>query len=238
MDKDIFGLSIYKYWKGSRRLAIKFIRDDGKEFTLSPKFFFTEYKGFSDSEKKLLKHVKGRVLDVGCGAGRHLLYLQKKGYDAVGIDSSKYLVRICKRRGGAKCFQADIYAYRPGMKFDTILLFGNNLGIAKSIKNSHKLFKILRGLLTKNGRLLLTSIDYEKTPDNDFRKYVEWNRKKGKDPGQLITKNVLGKQATGWVKWLYLTPEELRKICSSEGLVIEKIYRERNGSYGAIVGHA
>jgi 2-polyprenyl-3-methyl-5-hydroxy-6-metoxy-1,4-benzoquinol methylase len=35
-----------------------------------------------------MQFVKGRVLDVGCGAGRHSLYLQEKGFDVLGTDIS------------------------------------------------------------------------------------------------------------------------------------------------------
>jgi cyclopropane fatty-acyl-phospholipid synthase-like methyltransferase len=40
-------------------------------------------------EKKSMGYVKGRtVLDIGCGPGRHALYLQnERGFDVLGIDT-------------------------------------------------------------------------------------------------------------------------------------------------------
>ena len=43
------------------------------------------------------KHAK-RVLDLGCGAGRHLVYLTKQGYETHGIDISKTGVKQAKNR--------------------------------------------------------------------------------------------------------------------------------------------
>jgi 2-polyprenyl-3-methyl-5-hydroxy-6-metoxy-1,4-benzoquinol methylase len=53
-------------------------------------------------EKKAIDYAKGRVLDVGCGAGRHILYLQKKGLKVLGIDQSPLAVNMCKLRGAKK----------------------------------------------------------------------------------------------------------------------------------------
>lgn len=39
----------------------------------------------------------GEALDIGCGAGRHLLLLQEMGWEAVGVDASKEAVRRCER---------------------------------------------------------------------------------------------------------------------------------------------
>ena len=49
--------------------------------------------------KELLSHVKSLVLDAGCGAGRHLLHLQKSGIRIVGVDKSTNAIKICKEKG-------------------------------------------------------------------------------------------------------------------------------------------
>ena len=49
--------------------------------------------------QKAMKYVRGRTLDIGCGAGRVTLPLQQRGVDVVGIDNSPLAVRICRERG-------------------------------------------------------------------------------------------------------------------------------------------
>jgi 2-polyprenyl-3-methyl-5-hydroxy-6-metoxy-1,4-benzoquinol methylase len=45
--------------------------------------------------EEAMQFVKGRVLDVGCGEGRHSLYLQEKWFDVLGIDISPLAIKVC-----------------------------------------------------------------------------------------------------------------------------------------------
>lgn len=44
-----------------------------------------------------------RVIDIGCGAGNHLLYANKLGLNITGIDPSPYILDIARKRVGARC---------------------------------------------------------------------------------------------------------------------------------------
>ena len=85
----------------SKQMTVEIIeRDDNYIDTGSdPGLYFSEYRQWSPLEKRAIKLAKGRVLDVGCGAGRHALYLQAKNFDVVGIDNSPGAIRVCKLRG-------------------------------------------------------------------------------------------------------------------------------------------
>jgi 2-polyprenyl-3-methyl-5-hydroxy-6-metoxy-1,4-benzoquinol methylase len=113
-------------------------RDDGY-FGVSSgaKLYFSEYKDWPPREKEAMKHVKGRVLDIGCGAGRHALYLQKKGFNVLGIDNSPLAIKVCKLRGLRKTKVMSIAQvnFRPG-SFDTVLMFGSNFGLFGSFKGA------------------------------------------------------------------------------------------------------
>ena len=65
--------------------------DTGSEAGL----YFRDYKEWSPLERRVIRLVKGRILDIGCGAGRHCLYLQQKGFDVTGIDNSPGAVKVC-----------------------------------------------------------------------------------------------------------------------------------------------
>ena len=89
--QDAFGHEIHDHFKGKGGYEI-IERDDGFFSTSTgPRLYFLEYEEWPASEQEAMKYVRGKVLDVGCGAGRHSLYLQGQGFDVVGIDNlSKY----------------------------------------------------------------------------------------------------------------------------------------------------
>ncbi len=41
---------------------------------------------------------QGLILDLACGTGRHMIPLSKEGYDVVGLDISRNLLKIAKTR--------------------------------------------------------------------------------------------------------------------------------------------
>jgi cyclopropane fatty-acyl-phospholipid synthase-like methyltransferase len=65
-------------------------RDDGFIDTSAslPGYYLAEYKNWRPHEKKAMRYAQGKILDIGCGAGRISLYFQKRGFDVLGIDVS------------------------------------------------------------------------------------------------------------------------------------------------------
>lgn len=88
-DEDAFGQTIWARYKGADVFEI-IERDDKYMDVVSSKGYFADYEDWHPIEQKAMEFVKGRVLDVGCGPGRHSLHLQKKGFDVLGIDISPW----------------------------------------------------------------------------------------------------------------------------------------------------
>src|ERR1700728_4652158 len=62
-------------------------------------FYLAGHRSWPASERTALRHVRGRVVDVGCGAGRVALHLQERGADVVALDASPRAIRAARLRG-------------------------------------------------------------------------------------------------------------------------------------------
>jgi SAM-dependent methyltransferase len=80
-------------------------------------------------DERVLARARGPVLDVGCGPGRHVHALARRGVLAVGVDVSPVAVALARRRG-ATVLEASIFDRLPGRgAWRTSLLLDGNVGI-------------------------------------------------------------------------------------------------------------
>lgn len=87
----------------------------------------------SDLERDLVERCRGRVADLGCGAGRHALYLQDRGREVVAADASVGAVAVARDRGVERAVAADLRALPlTGDAVDAVLVFGTQVAAADS----------------------------------------------------------------------------------------------------------
>ncbi len=87
----------------------------------------------SDFERDLVERCRGRVADLGCGAGRHALYLRDRGREVVGADASPGAVAVARDRGVERAVVADLRA--PPLAdatVDSVLVLGTQVAAADS----------------------------------------------------------------------------------------------------------
>ncbi|WP_022666332.1 class I SAM-dependent methyltransferase [Desulfospira joergensenii] len=66
-----------------------------------------------------------RILDVGCGSGRDLLWLKRKGFEPVGFERSPGLADLAKTHSGCPVIQGDFMSHDfSSLEFDAVLLSG------------------------------------------------------------------------------------------------------------------
>ncbi|MFX0105839.1 MAG: class I SAM-dependent methyltransferase [Candidatus Hodarchaeota archaeon] len=58
-----------------------------------------------------------RVLDLGCGTGRHLIYLSKKGFEVYGLDASPKALEIAKKWLSEENEKAQLQLHRMEQEF-------------------------------------------------------------------------------------------------------------------------
>jgi len=111
---------------------------------------------------KLLKNKKWkmRVLDLGCGAGRHQVFMAKQGFEAHGTDISETGLKLTKQRLERQ--NLEVYLIKCDMKalpyidscFDAIIslhaIYHQKLkGVQETISEIHRILR-KRGLLLIN----------------------------------------------------------------------------------------
>ncbi len=96
---DVYGSLLADMFDGKRAQEIV-ERDDGFVMAFDGRYLLAPFREWDDAnERRAMRLVRGRVLDVGCGGGRVCLHLQGRGVEVIGIDSSPGAVRACEHGG-------------------------------------------------------------------------------------------------------------------------------------------
>ncbi len=103
-------------------------------------------------DERALGELRGPVLDVGCGPGRHLHALARRGVFGLGVDLSPVAVGLA-RGAGARAIVASIFDELPGTAhWSSALLLDGNIGIGG---DPARLLRRIRGLLAADGQTLV-----------------------------------------------------------------------------------
>jgi len=202
----------------------------------SPKVYLSKYKDWPVIERKAMEFVKGIVLDVGCGAGRHSLYLQKKGFDVLGIDNSPLAIKICKLRGlkKAKVMSLEDLSFKP-RSFDTVLMMGGNFGLLGNLQKAKKLLGKFHKITSENAVIIAETRDPYKTNNTAHLEYQKSNRRKGRMSGQVRIRVRFEKIVTEWFDWLMVSKEEMREILKGTGWKVRQFIDSGDSGYIAII---
>jgi D-alanine-D-alanine ligase len=122
-----------------------------------------------------------RILDLCCGQGRHVLELARRGFKHVtGIDRSRYLVRLAKKRakqrGVAVSFhEGDARKFRAGDgAFHCVTLLGNSFGYFDREEDDIAVLEAVKRALASSGTLVMDLTDGEWMKRHFERRSWEW----------------------------------------------------------------
>ena len=234
---DPFGQAILDYYNKNNAAAV-IERDDGLIDTDSGlELYFSNYNDWHPIEKKAIKFANGRTIDIGCGAGRHSLYLQKKGFDVLGIDSSPLAIEVCKLRGlkNALVIPFEKINVLAPVKFQTIMMFGNNFGLFSNLRKAKRLLKTLHKITTDDAYIIASTLDPYRTESNEHHEYHKLNRKHGRMCGQARIRFRYKKMIGPWFDYLFVSVPELKMILEETGWMVKKIICQKGSSFYSMV---
>lgn len=235
-EKDAYGHAMRAHHEGEESFEIVERNDGYVGPGGGPGTYFSEYDDWSAHVREAIDRARGRVLDVGCGAGRHALYLQEQGHDVVGIDASPGAVAVCDERGVERAEVIDVADVTDlDGAFDTVVMFGNNFGLVGTADRAPAVLRDLAEVTTPDARILAESMDPTATDEEAHLEYHERNRGRGRLPGALRIRVRFKKHATDWFDYLLAAPEEMRDLVGETPWELREVV-EGEGNRGVYVG--
>lgn len=235
-DDDAYGQLIWDHYHGLPAQEM-IEREDGWIGTSSgPAFYFAEYSAWSGLERDAMDFVRGRVIDIGCGAGRHALYLQEKGLDVLGIDLSPLAIDVSQARGLRNAEVLDISGISRELgRFDTFLMMGSNFGLFGNLSRARRLLKRFHAMSGPDGRIIAESADPYDTDSPYHLAYQKRNRERGKFSCQLRIRVRHQTLKSAWFEYLKVSREEMRGILGGTGWKVERFIPEEGTVYAAVI---
>ncbi|CAN1574283.1 UbiG, 3-demethylubiquinone-9 3-O-methyltransferase [Flavobacteriaceae bacterium] len=228
--KDLFGKAILDYQTNNQPEDLITETSISEEDEMSVSYLFRTYDEMPKIEQKALQLAKGKILDVGCGAGSHSLTLQnERNLDVTSIDISKNAIQACTLRGLKKARVQDLMTLE-NEKFDTVIVLMNGPGICGTLANIPKFLLKLKSLLNTNGQILLDSSDiiYMFDEDEDGGK---WIPSQNEYYGETVFTIKYKGEKEAPLNWLFLDYNTLQNAAFANGLQCELILEGEHFDY-------
>ncbi|TAH54249.1 MAG: class I SAM-dependent methyltransferase [Chloroflexota bacterium] len=234
IESDPFADALEQFYEtGSAHLDL--LRDDGYHNIEDVGWYFTTFPDFWTIEKAALKFARGRVLDAGCGAGRMALYLQRKGLRVTAVDSSPRVAALASARGVRDVRVASACERLPFKRaeFETVILFGNNLGICGSRAGLEKMLREFARVTNKSARILATT----RAPgmfNPKHRAYWAQRLKRGQAFGVVRLRLKFG-MSEREIDWFWIAPAALMELAWQCGWRVAEIFGDGRAEDGYAV---
>lgn len=229
---DAFGQILARCWAAGARPGAAFDvveRDDGFIGVQDAAAYFDGPDQWPSVDRDLLATVAGRVLDVGCGAGRHAVAVREGGARVVGLEPSPGAAAVARARG-LDVVRASVYDPPAGLGvFDEILMLGNNLGLLADARTAVRVLSTLATLAAPGARVIADNLDPYLTTNPAHLAYHERNRARGRMAGQIRMRVRDGITASEFFDYLFVSPDELTALLAASPWRLDRLHQRDVG---------
>lgn len=223
---DPIGKAILDYARYKKPADIIVSSDLCDDDIIPVEVLFRSYEEMPELEKTALSLCRGKVLDVGAGAGSHALYLQETGLKVDAIDISAGAVDYMKSLG-LNAWKQDFFSLKATdetEKYDTILMLMNGIGVAGKLSNLEKTIEHAKSLLKPGGSILCDSSDVKYLYENeDGSLWVDLN---SEYYGNFRFKMSYRKEHGPHFEWLYVDFDSLFQEAKKAGMKASRVYHK------------
>ena len=106
-----------------------------------------------------------KILDIGCGTGRHSIELSKRGYSVTGIDLSESQLELAKEKAAAQSLKIDFQKHDARIShfsklFDlVIMLCEGGFSLMETDEMNFQILQNAANALKPNGKLIFTTLN-------------------------------------------------------------------------------
>lgn len=166
------------------------------------------------ADETVLTRCRGPVLDVGCGPGRLVSALNRRGVAALGVDVAETAVTLTRGQGLPALLRS-VFQDLPGEgRWPTVLLLDGNVGIGG---DPRRLLERVRALLRQGGQVIVeTDVD----PAADDRLHI-W-----------FTEG--GVPVTAPIEWANVGLEPVRAHAQAAGYSVTEVWTAAGRTFAAL----
>jgi SAM-dependent methyltransferase len=227
-DIDAYGRGLVSYSNGNKKAKFKVFSNIAATEKWPIEVFFRDYVQMPELEHVALDACRGKVLDVGAGAGSHALYLQENSIDVTALDISQGAMEVMRRRGISKIIEGDFFELNE-CGYDTLLMLMNGIGIVGKMSRLGEFFKQCDKLLNPGGQIIVDSSDliylYQ---EQDGSVLIDLN---GDYYGELEYRMDFAKYRGVTFDWLYIDQANLSQVAEQCGFKVEILFEDDHYQY-------
>jgi len=189
--------------------------------------------------------VPGRLLDLGCGTGRHVVHFARRGFEATGVDLSRHMLAVARRKLAAAGCQANlVYGDITRLDelglglFDYAICMFSTLGMVHGAGNRLRLLESVRRRLRADGCFAFHVHNrWHNLWDADGRRYL-WGalgrRLRGRP--EAFLKDMDGYRGIRHMTLYVYSGREVRRVAAQAGFRVEELVYLNQPRNGALRG--